>query len=552
MIIPDAVLTASGGITFTGLSLADVSGSSVDLSSSDLIMTLTQQNTNLVVNSSVDRLDMNLNDTASFGISINEADTLELADLNSSGAALHLADTDLTIDSGGALTVSNLLNLDSGSGNTLTLRPQGDLTINADITNNLASTVLDLRSVNASLLNPSAVTIDSGGGNISLFATSTGAQLSLATGTVVDAAGGTIIASGDQVFITGLNSSNTANNAIQVLSANAIRDRTGTDISSAGGVVLQANSGIFGGGTELSLDINAAKVTVSNSISGDVILGLNGSTEIVDINVAGNFSASSVLNGSDDISLTAISALTGDLIINADRHLTINPSLAPVGGDINLSSNSGTLTLPASGINTANNVSLTAADIIDSDGGAAARDLTIVANSLFYNATNAAGNSILNTTISSLDASQSTANLIINETDNLLLADSNADGLSALLGNGNLSVSLASGDLSIENTVRASDLTANGVRSGMIDLQVNNGNINLGNSGAALIQSLNSVDENASGGLGTTPTNQVSIRLLQAGAADSSQAFNLGNGSGSDVSIDAQGGDILSSCHKIT
>jgi len=117
------------------------------------------------------------------------------------------------------------------------------------------------------------------------------------------------------------------------------------------------------------------------------------------------------------------------------------------------------------------------------------------------------------------------------------------------VGDGNISVTLTAGDLAIEDTVQAQDSSNDGIRAGLIDLIVGGGgvagNMTVGADGPAQITSLNDVDDDVAGGLGSDPTDQVAIRL-QLNDIDSTQTITIGDGSGTDdVVILADGGDIL-------
>lgn len=319
---------------------------------------------------------------------------------------------------------------------------------------------------------------------------------------------------GGDALITGLLTLNSSDTAVTVNTVGSIIDNgdSNTDIdASSGRAVLISGSGIN------SIDTQIASVDIDNS-SGSV-----------SVNDADNLYISSLNNSSNSADIS----VNGDIVF--DGNSTISSQ--------NLTANAafGNIIIADNGLSVTGDLSLLAQDI----SSQSSRSITITSDDFTYSATNSVGDIEINSNISRIDVEHSNGSVSINESNSLKLMDLDADTSAASVSDGNLLIALASGDLEVSNNVTVIDNTADGIRAGLIDLKVNNGEINIGSTGTANIVSSNTVDEDALGGLGTDPSDQVAIRLLQTSTANSSKSFSLGDGAGNDVSINAQGGDIL-------
>jgi len=139
-------------------------------------------------------------------------------------------------------------------------------------------------------------------------------------------------------------------------------------------------------------------------------------------------------------------------------------------------------------------------------------------------------------------------NLTLTEDDALILADLDANSTSALVANGDMTITVTAGDFTIRDFVQAFDLTDDDVRNGLIDLRANAGDLTVGDGVAATIKSTNDVDADVNGGLGTDPTEQVSIRLTTGDGDAISHAIQILDGdpgATGDVNLTADGGDML-------
>ncbi|MES2663726.1 MAG: filamentous hemagglutinin N-terminal domain-containing protein [Pseudomonadota bacterium] len=141
-------------------------------------------------------------------------------------------------------------------------------------------------------------------------------------------------------------------------------------------------------------------------------------------------------------------------------------------------------------------------------------------------------------------------NLSITSANALNVLDLDEDNL-AISVEGNFAAQVTAGDLNLSDTIVASDILNDNIRSGTLDFTVLSGNIFAG-TGASVVQiiSLNAVDQDATSTLSaaanTSADSDIAIRMR---VMDSSQSIvrniTLGNDTGiDDTIIRAQGGDI--------
>ncbi|OUR90608.1 hypothetical protein A9Q81_19185 [Gammaproteobacteria bacterium 42_54_T18] len=348
--------------------------------------------------------------------------------------------------------------------------------------------------VNNSISDQNTVTVDDT--NISLVA---GGNLQIADGVIVNSGGGTIqLTVGGNATVTGLVTSNNTASAVLVNAA-SINDAGDSNLdidANNGGVSL--NSG-FGNVANMEVAVD----TLSMTISGGGAVNI---TEQDDITLQ-------TFNGVSDLSVTA----------------------------------AGTVTLPDAGLVIANSINIQAADIQDSDSS-----VVLTTQDATVQLTAAVNDVTLLTSVDRLDVSitgqgGNVASLTVVESNGLQVEDLSGDGNALVASYGNVVLQVQQGDLSVNNTVSATDTLADGVRAGLIDIQIEQGNLLIGDQTATVIQSINTVDDGVDGGLGNLPTNQVAIRIRHSDTGDQSHAFTLGDGVGAsgDVTISAQGGDVL-------
>ncbi|MBV1922367.1 MAG: hypothetical protein KUG73_16945, partial [Pseudomonadales bacterium] len=348
--------------------------------------------------------------------------------------------------------------------------------------------------VNNSISDQNTVTVDDT--NIRLVA---GGNLQIADGVLVNASGGTIqLTVGGNATVTGLVTSNTTAAAVLVNAA-SINDAGDSNLdidANNGGVSLNSGFGIVEN-MEIAVD------TLSMTISG------GGAVTITE---------------QDDITLQAFNGMN-DLSVNAG----------------------GTVTLLDTGLSIVNSINIQAADLHDSD-----RSVVLTTQDATVQLSAAVNDVTLLTDVDRLDASVTgqggnVANLTVVESNGLQVEDLSGDGNALVVSHGDVVLQVQQGDLTINNTVSATDTVANAVRTGLVDIQIDQGNLLVGDQTATVIQSINTVDNNVDGGLGILPSNQVAIRIRHSDTSDQSHFITLGNGAGvsGDVTISAQGGDVL-------
>ena len=348
--------------------------------------------------------------------------------------------------------------------------------------------------VNNSIIDQNTVTVDDT--NIRLVA---GGNLQIADGVLVNAGGGTIqLTVGGNATVTGLVTSNNTTSAV-LINAASINDAGDSNLdidANNGGVSL--NSG-FGNVANMEVAVDALSMTISGG--GAVTI-----TEQDDITLQ-------TLNGVNDLSLNA----------------------------------GGTVTLLDAGLVIANSINIQAADLQDSDN-----TVLLTTQDATVQLTAAVNDVTLLTNVDRLDASitgqgGNVASLTVVESDGLQVEDLSGDGNALTASHGNIVLQVQQGDLTINDSVSATDTLANAVRTGLVDIQIDQGNLLIGDQTTTSIQSINTVDNAVDGGLGSLPSNQVAIRIRHSDTSDQSYSFTLGDGIGAngDVTISAQGGDVL-------
>ncbi|MCG8668406.1 MAG: filamentous hemagglutinin N-terminal domain-containing protein [Pseudomonadales bacterium] len=454
----------------------------------------------------------------------------------------------------GDIVVNSTIDLDGSNGNQLSLIADGTITLNADIADQDTATVDDTN----------------------LVFTASG-DFNITAGNQVNATGGTIaITSSANVNVSGISTTNSSATAVSIISnATLSGNSAGVDINAAnGGVDINSIAGVS------NLDIQAASLSLAGS--GDIAIT---ETDDIDLTVTGGFDNFNVSAGGGigladaGISTTTSLSLAGTSLSDSDATvildsptITLNSDLATgdtvvdttattanitttstnaitlnkidagnlamgtfsVAGDFIASLTNGNLTLPAT-VNLPGLLSVSANDVAVSN---------VTSQSLLLDITGGSGDLNLNTTVANADISTVSRNILISESDGLVLSDLNSDGSALSVSDGNVSITVAAGDLTINNDITATDTAADGTRAGLIDLSVNGGNVSIGTSSAVQIVSTNTVDQGANGGLGAIPGNQTAIRIRQLDATDQTNSFVFGDGVGSDVTIQAEGGDI--------
>ncbi|ABD79320.1 filamentous haemagglutinin-like protein [Saccharophagus degradans 2-40] len=485
--IEDAGLSASSDVAIFAADLTDGAGREVDIAASDLYLELTDLVADIIVNANATNLDATID--GSGGVTVNAPADLTLFD--SSEDALNNSiiarSGNVTVNAGNNLTVANDLHVDDQSGQVLTLFAGNDLmfTTGANIVDGSAGAPIDNIAISLAAnrhIQLPNATINSYGGTIAITADQ-------------DANG-----SGDVTLDAQLISTSTANNAVTIAGVNIVGDSSSDAeiVASAGGVELTASGNILGQGANQFFDVDSARLAITN--------------------VGGELRYHAI----NSVTLLAANNLT-------DANFQID----------------GTFTVPDTGLqSSAGLLAVTATDLIDSD-----RNTTINGENFLLALSNPIAATTLTTSIDSADITLPNQTLTLNETNGLILSDLNADGNALLINNGNAAINIATGDLRIANNVSLSDTLANGTRTGLFEATVSNGNINISNDGigsTVVVQSTNTVDQTAEGGLGAgfngNPS-QTSIRFELPNNGAQTRTITIGSAD-SQASVIAVGGDI--------
>ncbi|WP_416469273.1 filamentous hemagglutinin N-terminal domain-containing protein [Saccharophagus degradans] len=474
--IENAGLNASSDVAIFAADLIDGAGREVDIAASDLYLELTAIVADIIVNANATNLDATID--GSGAVTVNAPADLTLFDSSEDAFtnSIIARSGNVTVNAGNNLTVANDLHVNDQSGQALTLFAGNDLvfTTGADIVDGSAGAPIDNIAISLAAnrhIQLPNATINSYGGTIAITADQ-------------DANG-----SGDVTLDAQLISTSTANNAVTIAGVNIVGDSS-TDaeiVASAGGVELNASGDILGQGANQFFDVDSARLAITN--------------------VGGELRYHAI----NSVTLLAANNLT-------DASFQID----------------GTFTVPDTGLqSSAGLLAVTATDLIDSD-----RNITINGENFLLALSNPIAATTLTTSIDSADITLPNQTLTLNEINGLILSDLNADGSALLINNGNAAVNIATGDLRIANNVSLSDTLANGTRTGLFEAIVSNGNINISNDGigsTVVVQSTNTVDQTAAGGLGAgfngnpsqtsirfeLPNNGAQTRTITIGSADS-------------------------------
>jgi len=525
VVLPDAGLLHTGDLRIVADDLVSTDSPLV-MSAADAAITLRGGSLAQSWNTSFDRLVLAIAGAGDF--SLTDTDGLILTSVNTGGnASFRTTAADLVLAA--APVVAGDLHLETiGSGDLVIpdagLAYSGNLTLavdrvrdgNADISLAAAELMATLRDhQQAAIWTTDVDRLDltvAGGGALTL--SNTGALAidnlvsdgTITAGTSGDLTLGTVLGAADMAFSSGanltlLNSSYDVDGELALTAANDLR------LAAAGLTVTD------------TMRLVAAQLTVA----GGAPVVLAGTA--ADLTLTGN----QALALSSRLGQLGLTYNGGSVAINNDRNLTINRWTAPNADTVGLSVN-GILTLPVAGLAANQRLNLDAVDLRDDD-----RILSLSAPELAVRLSGASGNHNWTVNADSLDVlMRGQANLQVNAGNGLVLEDLNNDTQAILVENGNFTLNLASGDLTLANTISAADLTADGVRAGVIDLAVAQGSVRT--RGAASLISTNLVDQAASG-------DAIRIRLTDTSASD--RNITLGDSSNSAVIMRAIGGDIL-------
>ncbi|QCN98175.1 filamentous hemagglutinin N-terminal domain-containing protein (plasmid) [Azospirillum argentinense] len=330
-------------------------------------------------------------------------------------------------------------------------------------------------------------------------------------GTVALTAAGSILGSGNGTHVTGHSASLTANGgSIGVV----------TDAATGAGTPIKMNvsslTGLTATGTTpvISVDnINSAALTLTSNL---VTLGAGGSAYI---RTAGNLDASA-----------GLSMTSGNLLLQSGGVLTL-PTAA-----INLGT--GALTLKGT------------TDVVAA--GASPRSLSITAGSLTFASGSNGGDTTLNTTVGTIDASLtgSGKNLTVNNTGTLTAATLGANGTVTATSSTGMTATSVTGVGTVSLTATTGDLTVGTVNvgtTGTITLSAAGGSLLTGNgtslTGGTLNLTSNTGIGTSSAAFTSTIANISAMVTGTGGIYLAGTSFNLGNlaTTDGDIAVTASG-----------
>lgn len=534
LIIPSTGLQHSGLLTMTADSLRGnaqgedglgENNSGLTLSAETLSATLRQQQLASEWTTTLQNLDLSL--SGGGALSLNNSGPLTVSRLHSDSVTSLTNTGDLRVDS---VTATNELTLISGGDLSLAeANVDGDLQLSTTPTGVLiipesGLTVGESLTVDAGRLsNSSGASETSWAANTASFrlrdtvdATTINTQtgtLSIiqdtATALTVQVAGG-----------TQLSTLNTGGSAT-VLSPGDLT-LTGSNFEVLGELALDVNNNLqlAAEGLTVSNDLRINAANLSTSGAGNLLLvARNG-----DLTLTGD-QALSLTTRLNQLGVTYAAA--GPFNLNNDRDLTLARVEAPAAQEVGLFVD-GALTIPNTGLSAQQRLTIDAVDLQDND-----RNLSLAAAQLAVSLSGANGNNHWTVSVDDLDVLiRGSANLAVTSDGGLTLADLNNDGQAVLVEDGNFSLLLTSGDLTVAGNLSATDLTADGTRAGIIDLSVAQGDLRV--EGPVEIRSINQVDQDAG-------PDSYGIRLQLTDTSPADRTIALGE----HTRLLAVGGDIL-------
>ena len=352
----------------------------------------------------------------------------------------------------------------------------------------------------------------------------------------VNAAGRTVYLEADTAVAT--NSITDNNDGDRNVEATTLSAKAADLIGLVSGddIILDPEDGTYAGNALETAVTNLTLTTTEADADISIDNTLGGTLTVTAVTPSAGQTASMYVRNSNGISVTAWALDSNDnvgLIATAGNVTFPNVGAdASAAGTSDISVGTGTVKLEAE-----------AGTVADSAAGT----IAVMSDDLIFKS---GAGATLSTAVTTLDAEiTQTGNLVVSEVANgtdLTLADKDSDGNSVRVADGNFTLTVGAGDLTVANDVSATDNTDNGTRAGLISMTVNGGGFSM-DSGS--ITSLNNVDSDVAGGLtatsGAEPSTSVSV-LIQLDAVDATREILVGDASGtSDATITADGGDIL-------
>jgi filamentous hemagglutinin family protein len=449
---------------------------------------------NLQINSTTNLL--TLSNTGSNTITLNDANALLIASVRPQGGS-----TIISSGAGTDLTVANAANELDGSNGILTLNAGADLIVNQVMLDTIGgvnnATTINLNAVNnvtftsAGRVNAGTgtVSINAAGGNVALGQVDAASISVIATGSITDA-------NANLVNLTGTSANLSAGTSIATLTDRLDATLASLTLTASSGSAYLTNSqalSLTSANVQGNLDVtlptagNLTLVQAAPTITGDASFVVSAGQIIIPDagwSIGGNltFSATNLVDNNADLTLggaaanitlsnaasnrtwaTSFTSLAlaltgaGDFALTDSNGLTLtsatagaNASFTATNGNLTLSSDptitgnlslittgTGNVILPTTGISETGNLTISANDLLDTD-----RTITLSAAGANINLRNAASALVWNTTFTNLV-------LALAGGGDFSLTDTNALTLTSASTSGNASFTTTNADLTL-------------------------------------------------------------------------------------------------------
>ncbi len=362
--------------------------------------------------------------------------------MDSNDGAITLIADDEAGNNGAVLSMSDGTLFDAGAG-AISLTADGSITVGGLLTTNATNTAVSLTSTSGAIVDGGDTDedIDAVNGRFVASAGTTVGTTAAHLETTIDSLDATASAGG--VFIDELDGLDVfsataagAGNDVEITSASG--DIQVATITAADNVVIDATTGSIVDDNSAVTKITSDKLTLTAKTNVGAITDFAAATgDALELDITSNFTLISIDDAGGniniDIGTSAASFGASSIVVDTDGAASailqtsgnLNASTAPnafdssAGDSIGLISG-GTLTIPDPGMNFAgSNLLLSATtDIVDVS---ATRSYILQANSLTFISGSGGGNTTLTTTVGTLSTNIGANNIVVNETDNLIL-----------------------------------------------------------------------------------------------------------------------------------
>ncbi|UKJ77128.1 filamentous hemagglutinin N-terminal domain-containing protein [Azospirillum brasilense] len=406
------------------------------------------------------------------------------------------------------------------------------------------------------------------GGSVSLtggkgIGTSSRSVQTTTPGLTMASANGSVYVTDGTAAGVAVASATASNGSVTIASAGTMTVQSVSANTTSGAVALTAAGSILGSGNGTHVTGHSASLTATGGSIGTVtdaatgagtpikmnvssLTGLtaNGTTPVISVD---NINSAALSLGNNLVTLGA----GGSAYIRTAGNLDASAGLSMTSGNLLLQSG-GVLTLPTAAINLGTGA-LTlkgATDVVAA--GASPRSLSITAGSLTFASGSNGGNTTLNTTVGTIDASLtgSGKNLTVNNTGTLTAATLGANGTVTATSSTGMTATSVTGVGTVSLTATTGDLTVGTVNAGgngVINLSAAGGSLLTGNGTSLTGGTLNLTSNTGIGTSSAAFTSSIAnISAMVTGTGGiylAGTSFNLGNlaTTDGDIAVTASG-----------